>query len=127
MNKALHITLIAAAALSLAACQKEIENPAANEGNVIQLNFSSEKPHLSDPETKTAWNGETIIWKKGDAIRVAYTVNDTWQAAEAAASTTVKAKLYASSELSEDAEVANFAVSASFKDTQNGALTDPVY
>ena len=94
MRKVFHLALIAAATLSLAACQKEIESPVATtKGNEIQLNFSSVKPNLIDIKTKTAWTGETITWSKNDAIRVAYTVNNNWQAAEAAASSTVKAKL----------------------------------
>lgn len=128
MRKVFYLTLIAAATLSLAACQKEIDSlEAITDGNEIQLNFSSIKPNLIDIKTKTAWTGETITWSKNDAIRVAYTVNDNWQAGEAAASTTVKAKLYASAQLTADAEVATFAVSANFKDTQNAGLTDPVY
>lgn len=128
MRKVFHLALIAAATLSLAACQKEIESPVATtKGNEIQLNFSSVKPNLIDIKTKTAWTGETITWSKNDAIRVAYTVNGIWQAGEAAASSNVKAKLYASDQLNADAEVATFAVSANFKDTQNAGLTDPEY
>ena len=119
--------MLAAAIVSLAACNKENEQPIAPEIKEIHLSFSSIRPSLEDAETKTAWNGETIKWSKGDAVRVGYTVNGTWQAAAAAASSEVKAKLYASSELNEDTDIANFNVSLSFTDTQNEGLSNPVY
>lgn len=128
MKKVLHLTLIAAATLTLAACQKEIESPVATtKGNEIQLNFSSVKPNLTDVETKTAWTGETITWSKGDAIRIAYTVNDTWQAAAGAPESGKPAKMYASDALTEDAEIASFKVSTYFTDEANQGQSNLVY
>ena len=128
MRKVFHLALIAAATLSLAACQKEIESPvAATKGNEIQLNFSSVKPNLTDVETKTAWTGETITWSKGDAIRIAYTVNDTWQAAAGAPESGKPAKMYASDALTEDAEIASFKVSTYFTDEANQGQSNLVY
>ncbi len=128
MRKVFHLTLIAAATLSLAACQKEIESPVATtKGNEIQLNFSSVKPNLTDVETKTAWTGETITWSKGDAIRIAYTVNDTWQAAAGAPGSGKPAKMYASDALTEDAEIASFKVSTYFTDEANQGQSNLVY
>ena len=128
MRKIFHLALIAAATLSLAACQKEIESPvAATKGNEIQLNFSSVKPNLTDVETKTAWTGETITWSKGDAIRIAYTVNDTWQAAAGAPESGKPAKMYASDALTEDAEIASFKVSTYFTDEANQGQSNLVY
>lgn len=128
MRKVFHLALIAAATLSLAACQKEIESPvAATKGNEIQLNFSSVKPNLTDVETKTAWTGETITWSKGDAIRIAYTVNDTWQAAAGAPESGKPAKMYASDALTEDTEIASFKVSTYFTDEANQGQSNLVY
>ena len=128
MRKVFHLALIAAATLSLAACQKEIESPVATtKGNEIQLNFSSVKPNLTDVETKTAWTGETITWSKGDAIRIAYTVNDTWQAAAGAPESGKPAKMYASDALTEDAEIASFKVSTYFTDEANQGQSNLVY
>ena len=128
MRKVFHLALIAAATLSLAACQKEIESPVATtKGNEIQLNFSSIKPNLTDVETKTAWTGETITWSKGDAIRIAYTVNNTWQAAAGAPESGKPAKMYASDALTEDAEIASFKVSTYFTDEANQGQSNLVY
>ncbi len=126
MRKTFKLAMIAAATLSLAACTKEIENEIVSEGKEVQLTFSSEKPNLTEVDTKTAWNGSTIIWTQGDAIRVAYTVNGNWQTATGNGS---PAKMYASDQLkaSEEGEVADFKVSTYFTDEDNASLTNPVY
>lgn len=129
MKNIIRIAFIVAAIFSTVSCVKDIEESNFQSGKEIQLTFTSAKPILTDIETKTVWDqtNETILWSKGDNIRVAYTVNDVWQGSEAAASETVKAKLYASTALNEATEVASFSVAADFKDTQNQGLTDPVY
>ncbi len=126
MRKTIKLALVSAAALSLVACTKEIEKEIVSEGKEVQLTFSSEKPNLTDAETRTAWDGSTIVWTKGDAIRVAYTVNGNWQTASGNGS---PAKMYASDNLkeAEAGEVAHFKVSTYFTDEDNASLVDPVY
>ena len=126
MTKTVKIAMITAAALSLVACTKEIEKEIVSEGKEVQLTFSSEKPNLTDAETRTAWDGSTIVWTKGDAIRIAYTVNGNWQTATGNGS---PAKMYASDQLkdSEAGEVAHFKVSTEFTDADNASLVNPEY
>lgn len=124
MKNTIKVLLLAIATVSVFACQKEVEFVNSQDSQVIQLSFRSIRPSLTDVETKTAWDGSSINWKKGDNIRIAYTVNGEWQGAEGAAS---PAKLYASTALTEDAPIADFTVSASFKDTDNEGLVNPEY
>ena len=118
------VALFVAATLSFAACVKEIEPASISKNEEVQLIFSSVKPALTDVETRTAWNGTTINWSKGDNVRIAYTVNGDWQGEVGAAT---PAKLYASTALTEDAAIADFTVSANFKDTENQGLENPEY
>ena len=83
--------LVAAAAMAFVSCQKETAPTQVEDG---YISFTS-----ANPETKTAWNGETIVWSVGDNIRVACQNNGTWYTS----GTTPKAKLYASTALSSDA------------------------
>ena len=108
--------LVAAAAMTFFACQKQEMN-APEVSEEIMLTFGCEKPAFDD-ETKTEWTGETIQWSKGDKISVAYTVDGNWQGANGNADG--NAKLYKSSELAEAADFANFNVSADFKGTTEG-------
>ena len=107
--------------MPIVACQKEEFAFTSTDG----LSFTSTKPILED-ETKTAWNGSSIQWSKGDAIRVAYTCEGVWQnaagtatAGEASGSKT--AKMYQSTSLSADAETAQFSVPGDFKGTAEGS------
>ena len=89
------------------------------------LSFSSVKPVLED-ETKTAWNGSSIQWSQGDAIRVAYTCDGVWQNADGTATAgedkgSKTAKMYQSTSLSADAETAQFSVPGDFKGTAGGS------
>ena len=120
-------SLLALAALAVFACTKEIEVSNIPESKEIQLTFTSKKPNFTDVGTRTEWDGSTITWSKGDAIRIAYTVNDVWQAANGAPESGSPAKMYASKGLSEAAEVAQFEVSAYFSDDNNTGLSSPVY
>lgn len=108
--------LIAAAAIAFTSCQKQetFEPESAQE---VTLAFASEKPAFAD-ETKTEWNGETILWSEGDKISIAYTVNGTWQNASGDASG--DARLYKSEALEAAAETAQFNVSTDFKGTTEG-------
>ena len=121
-----HISRIAIvssiAVLALASCQKNefVPEYTTTEG----LSFSSVKPVLED-ETKTAWNGSSIQWSKGDAIRVAYTCDGVWQNADGTAtadetSGSKTAKVYKSNSLSADAETAQFTVPGDFTGTAAG-------
>ena len=107
--------------MPIVACQKEEFAFTSTDG----LSFTSTKPILED-ETKTAWNGSSIQWSKGDAIRVAYTCNGVWQNADGTAtadeaSGSKTAKMYQSTSLSADAETAQFSVPGDFKGTAEGS------
>ena len=113
-----NVMLVAAAAMAFFACQKQEEfQPEFEEVN--GLAFTSEKPSFDD-ETKTHWTGETIQWSKGDNIRVAYTCGGVWQDANGNPEPGNYGKLYASKELSETTDVANFVVPGTFKGSEQG-------
>lgn len=84
-------------------------------GTYRQLTFSTEQD-----ASRTHHNGETIIWSKGDKIRIGYTKDGVWQNAEGrtgAQDDTSTAKLYASNELGSDSEYSKFTLTTLFKDT----------
>jgi len=114
----LNIILFAAAAMVLFSCQKS-ENVAPESISEVTLEFASSKP-VFDDETKTEWTGNTIQWSKGDAIRMAYTVNGVWQNAEGDATTDKKAKFYQSKGLEAAGETGVFTVSTYFNGTTEG-------
>lgn len=121
MKKTIKLFIAGAFALMpIVACQKEEVAFTSTDG----LSFTSTKPILED-ETKTAWNGTSIQWSKGDAIRVAYTCDGVWQNADGTAtadetSGSKTAKMYQSTSLSADAETAQFTVPGSFTGTAEG-------
>lgn len=121
MKKTIKLFIAGAFALMpIVACQKEEFAFTSTDG----LSFTSTKPILED-ETKTAWNGKSIQWSKGDAIRVAYTCNGVWQNADGTATAGEKngsktAKMYQSKSLSADAETAQFTVPGDFTGTAAG-------
>lgn len=90
--------LVAAAAMAFVSCQKETAPSQVEEG---YISFTS-----ANPDTKTEWNGETIVWSVGDAIRVACQNDGVWYTS----GSTPKAKLYASEALSGGAESVQFKV-----------------
>lgn len=99
------LLFIGAALLTLAACNKEIQEipEVVNQDEVI-LSFTSAKPGLSDEVgTKTAWDNTTssIIWSAPDKIRVAYTLDGDWMGKSAATGNN-SAKFYASDAVSID-------------------------
>ena len=84
-------------------------------GTYRQLTFSTEQD-----ASRTHHNGETIIWSKGDKIRIGYTKDGVWQNAEGRTGEqddTSTAKLYASNELGSDCEYSKFTLTTLFKDT----------
>lgn len=121
MKKTIKLFIAGAFALMpIVACQKEEFAFTSTDG----LSFTSTKPILED-ETKTAWNGSSIQWSKGDAIRVAYTCDGVWQNADGTAtadetSGSKTAKVYKSNSLSADAETAQFTVPGDFTGTAAG-------
>ena len=121
MKKTIKLFIAGAFALMpIVACQKEEFAFTSTDG----LSFTSTKPILED-ETKTAWNGTSIQWSEGDAIRVAYTCDGVWQNADGTAtadeaSGSKTAKVYQSNSLSADAETAQFTVPDYFTGTAKG-------
>lgn len=122
MKKTIKLFIAGAFALMpIVACQKEEFAFTSTDG----LCFTSTKPILED-ETKTAWNGSSIQWSQGDAIRVAYTCDGVWQNADGTATAgedkgSKTAKMYQSTSLSADAETAQFSVPGDFKGTTGGS------
>lgn len=122
MKKTIKLFIAGAFALMpIVACQKEEFAFTSTDG----LCFTSTKPILED-ETKTAWNGSSIQWSQGDAIRVAYTCDGVWQNADGTATAgedkgSKTAKMYQSTSLSADAETAQFSVPGDFKGKAEGS------
>ena len=107
------VMLVAAAAIAFFACQKQEIN-APEEVTNVTLSFSSEKPSFDD-ETKTQWNGSSIVWSAGDKISVAYTVEGEWMGYMPEESTTASApRLYKSDPLEASSPTAKFNVSDNF-------------
>ncbi|MBO7544785.1 MAG: hypothetical protein J6T02_04355 [Bacteroidales bacterium] len=114
--------------LAVVACskeQKDIEKNPAQE-KPTTLIFTSERPQLST-DTKTQWNGSTIVWSSGDKIRVGYTLDGTWmaksEAADFNANPKVSAKFYASNNVAIDetnASIGTFTVPSGFTNEPSG-------
>ncbi len=105
MKKTLrYFAIVAAAATTLIACNREMAEvvPTFSEG--ITLNFASERPSLLDEGgTKTVYNNGTIEWSTGDKIKVAITVDGAWMAADGAPAEGKTPKFYASDGLQQGA------------------------
>ncbi len=83
--------------------------------NTVNLSFTSGKPQLKS-ESKTAWNGTTIVWSSSDKILVGYTLDGAWRGADG---TTSGAKLYESEDVSIDktnGSIGTFTVPSKFVD-----------
>lgn len=114
------LTCLAAIALSFAACQK-------NELSIVEksestFTFTSAKPQL-EGETRTEYTGSTIQWSKGDAIRMAFTVDGVWQTTDGDAVVTngkSNAMMYASTTLSAATETAEFSIPNKFTTEAEG-------
>ncbi|MBR2227322.1 MAG: DNA/RNA non-specific endonuclease [Bacteroidales bacterium] len=121
--RTLRYLLLPTAFFAVVACQKtKMEDPKAlkpqEEESVIV--FVSERPQTDD-QTRTHWDGTTILWDQADFIRMGYTVNGKWQNATGDASAT-DAKLYGSQNttLSEEGAVASFSTNVNFTGTTQG-------
>lgn len=76
--------------------------------------LSSEKPQL-DSQSKTHWDGETILWSTGDRICLAAKGNGAWlDASGASASSPGGSFIQSVTSLEEDAPKARFAVPSGF-------------
>ena len=88
--------------------------PAPTAGVYRQLTFAD-----GTDNARTHHDGETVVWSKGDRIRIGYTKGGIWQNAEGRTSAEEgTAKLYASTEQHEDAEFSVFRVTQLFKETE---------
>lgn len=106
MKKYLFIAL--ASLFAFASCSKESnETPEMNGDKTVNLTFTSKRPQLKS-ESKTAWDGTTIVWSETDKIRVGCTIDGEWLGAIHNSGTHAyelgNAKFYASSEISIDTE-----------------------
>lgn len=101
--------LLAVAAAAFVSCQKAETAP---QSELVTLTFSS-----SNPQTKTEWNGETVVWSAKDKIRMALKIGDAWYADDKGV-----VKYYVSNEaiLSDNSETAQFKISSSFKTELSG-------
>lgn len=107
--------LALASLFAFASCSKESnETPEVNDNNTVNLTFTSKRPQLKS-ESKTAWDGSTIVWSKGDKIRVGGTFNGSWMTSSGSAT----ASFYQSNEVSIDTDnksVGTFTVPNNFHD-----------
>jgi len=88
--------LALASLFAFASCSKESnETPEVKDENTVNLTFTSKRPQLKS-ESKTAWDGNTIVWSEGDKIRVGYTLNGNWRGQSSEGT----AKFYASDPVS---------------------------
>ena len=117
---------IGAALLTLAACNKEIqETPDVVNQEAVVLTFTSAKPELeAEVGTKTAWDNATssVIWSATDKIRVAYTLDGAWMGRDAATGDN-SAKFYASDAVSIDLN--NSSIGTFNVPVASNSFTDP--
>ena len=116
--KKLSFLLLAALVVATGSCEKNVSTELkAKEATLL---FTSERPETEDI-TKTFFDGDDLLWSKGDAIRIGYTVDSKWQGVSGEATSSSPAKLLPSEALKEDCEIASFKVSSSFTNTSSGA------
>jgi hypothetical protein len=83
MKKISSIILAGLGVFALASCSKEIlqtpETPETPEvaKKEVTLTFTGKRPQFNT-ETRTEWDGTTIVWSDKDAIRVGYTYDGAW-------------------------------------------------
>lgn len=114
MKKFISLFSIAATFVAIS-CEKS--NLSENSGSTLV--FSSEKPALIN-ETKTHWDGSSILWSEGDAIRVAYTRDGVWQNNDGTAPNGLTPRFYQSDALTASGRIGKFKVPQYFKDTNPG-------
>ena len=101
-------SLAALAALSLLlSCQREELTPDYDTHDGAVLTFFSENL----PETKTEWDGATVLWSAGDKISVGYTLGGRWSD-----------ELFESDALTASALKARFSVQTDLAGTESGTM-----
>ncbi len=102
--------LVAVAAMGFTACSNEAVEEVNPEVQTItrELIVSSEKPAL-EGDTRTEFNGETVVWSTGDAIRMVYHSENGWGG-----------KFYASKNAVIEGNKASFAVNTAFEANDGG-------
>lgn len=108
---------VAVVAALFSACEKPEEKGKTSEIN--SFTFVSSKP-MFDDASRTEWNGSTIVWSAGDAIRMAYTVDGVWQNATGDATEESTARFFDSTPLAVGGETAEFTIPASYTGTTEG-------
>ena len=102
--KAVAVTMAAAFFVS---CQREELTPDYDTHDGAVLTFFSENL----PETKTEWNGATVLWSAGDKISVGYTLGGRWSD-----------ELFESDALAASALKARFSVQTDLAGTESGTM-----
>ena len=102
--------LVAVAAMGFTACSKDVAEEVNPEVQTItrELIVSAEKPAL-EGDTRTEFNGETVVWSTGDAIRMVYHSENGWSE-----------KFYASKSAHIEGNKATFAVDTEFPANAGG-------
>lgn len=101
-------SLAALASLSLLlSCQREELTPDYDTHDGAVLTFFSENL----PETKTEWDGATVLWSAGDKISVGYTLGGRWSD-----------ELFESDALTASALKARFSVQTDLAGTESGTM-----
>ncbi len=124
MKKYLFIAL--ASLFAFASCSKESnESPEMNSDKMVTLSFTSKRPNLKS-ESKTAWDGSTIVWSEGDKIRIGYTLDGHWMNSNAEAD---DPRFYASKEVTIESNesIGTFVTESSLTDPGAGAYVFYAY
>ena len=102
--------LVAVAAMGFTACSKDVAEEVNPEVQTItrELIVSAEKPVL-EGDTRTEFNGETVVWSTNDAIRMVYQSENGWST-----------KFYASKSAHIEGNKATFAVDTEFPANAGG-------
>lgn len=112
----LGLALVGAMAMS---CNKE--NASVEPSNGTTFTFVSAKPQFEN-ETKTAWENGDVVWKEGDRVRVGCVKDDaSWISGTGNTVAASSASFYPCDALIADASVANFRLSNSFTNINEGS------
>ena len=123
MKKYLSFAIAALSLLSFISCEKQeaIDTTPSFDGTFV---FTSSKPEILDEvATKTGWNGSSVQWLKGDNIRMAFKVDGEWQSSGKVyddGTSDESIRLYASTPLGADADIASFVVPTDFQTNYSG-------
>ena len=115
--------LSATMALFMACEVREPEGVSLFPENLVEISDPEGQTFIfsSEAETKTVYDNGTILWSKGDMIRMAFKVDDAWAGANGSLTTSYSsAKIYASNALTSGGETAEFTVPTTFTGSQTG-------